>query len=171
MSNWRKAFCSPRASWPNATTSWPCATAAAPMWTGSTATTFSTSRWPRRFPPRMWTPPATSIRHRHAECAARRPWRRCGWSASTAPATTRPPSPLRRCRSCQANCANNRRFSPPPADCTAPRCSPPTVLCWWCVRTSADTTRWTRSSGGPSSSAASRCPGRCCSSVAGRRSS
>ena len=36
------------------------------------------------------------------------------------------------------------RRSPPPAGCTPPACSPRMASCWWCARTSGDTTPWTR---------------------------
>ena len=65
----------------------------------------------------------------HAEPAARTA--RC-WSARCWPI-------------CPSACASRR--SPAPAGCTPPACSPPTASCCACARTSAATTRWTRSIG------------------------
>jgi hypothetical protein len=47
---------------------------------------------------------------------------------------------------CPAGCARRSGFSRAPAGCTPPGCSPPRAPCWRCARTSAGTTRWTRSS-------------------------
>ena len=58
--------------------------------------------------------------------------------------------------SCPTGCATRSRPSPPPAACTQPDCSPRTASCSACARTSAGTTRSTRSSAGPS--AAGRLP-------------
>ena len=74
MSNWRKAFCSPRASSAAATTSLASRTAAAPATTASTPTTCSTSTLAAGVPtPDARRRPATSTPPPRAGSAARRP--------------------------------------------------------------------------------------------------
>ena len=61
---------------------------------------------------------------------------------------------------CPTASAAPSRPSPPPAGCTRPVSSTPPVGCSACARTSAATTRWTRSSAGPSARAGCRSPAR-----------
>ena len=74
-------------------------------------------------------------------------------------------------RRCPSGCGRRRRRSRPRAACTRPGSSPPTASRCACARTSAGTTRWTRSSAGRSATACCRSPSTCSASAAGCRSS